>query len=68
MHGAYPDRLDALVPDLLESLPADPFGEKPIRYVLNAERGTFLLYGVGENGQDDGGRGGDVSFGDIPQE
>jgi hypothetical protein len=68
VHGAYPDSLNTLVPELLESVPADPFGEEPIRYVLNAERGTFLLYGVGTNGQDDGGRGDDVSFGDVPEE
>ncbi|HTN05050.1 MAG TPA: hypothetical protein VL132_24405 [Planctomycetaceae bacterium] len=68
VHGAYPDTLNTLVPELLESIPADPFGEGPIRYMLNAERGTFLLYGVGTNGQDDGGRGDDVSFGDVPEE
>jgi hypothetical protein len=71
VHGAYPDNLGALVPDLLERLPADPFGEEPIRYVLNAERGTFLLYGVGPNGKDDqgwqSGGGDDVGFGDVPE-
>lgn len=72
VHGAYPDTLGALVPDLLDTIPVDPFGEEPIHYVLNAERGTFLLYGVGANGKDDQGRqsggGDDVGFGDVPGE
>jgi hypothetical protein len=70
VHGAYPDTLEALVPALLDTIPADPFGEEPIHYVVT-ERGTFLLYGVGQNGQDDQGRqsggGDDVGFGDVPE-
>lgn len=71
VHGAHPVKLEAIVPDLLDKIPADPFGEGPVRYVLNAERGMFLLYGVGQNGQDDQGRqsggGDDVGFGDVPE-
>ncbi|GMU23323.1 MAG: hypothetical protein AMXMBFR13_34020 [Phycisphaerae bacterium] len=53
-HGAYPDRLDQLVPDLLPELPADPFSGQPLCY-RKTDDGGFLLYSVGENGVDDGG-------------
>lgn len=31
-HGAWPDGLDALVPEFLDAVPLDPFDEKPIRF------------------------------------
>ena len=44
-HGAPPDRLDALVPEFLPEVPADPFDGKPLRYA-RTERG-WKLWSVG---------------------
>jgi hypothetical protein len=54
--GALPARLDDLVPAYLPALPLDPLAEggAPIRYVADPDRP--LVYSVGENGKDDGGR------------
>lgn len=51
-HGAYPPSLEALQ---LGELMIDPFTGKPFVYRVDARRG-FLLYSVGENRLDDGGR------------
>jgi hypothetical protein len=51
--GAYPDKLDALVPRYLPALQTDPFDGKPLRYVPR-EKG-YLLYSVGDDGRDNGG-------------
>jgi len=60
--GALPERLDALTPEWLEAVPADPYDGQAFRY----DRGRRLVYAVGPNRQDDGGhRGGrcdDVLF------
>jgi len=53
-HGAVPQNLDELVPEFLVSVPIDPFDGKPLKYHPNADK-TFRLYGVGEDGIDDGG-------------
>lgn len=53
-HGNYPADLNSLVPEFLASVPLDPVDGQPLRYRLNAD-GTFLLYSVGEDGNDDGG-------------
>jgi hypothetical protein len=54
-HGRYPAALDDVTPKYLRTLPEDLYsGERPI-YRLS-EKG-FVLYSVGKNGQDDGGRG-----------
>jgi hypothetical protein len=54
-HHAYPDQLSALVPAYLKNAPADPFAVSgAIRY---RRQGTdYLLYSVGPDGHDDGGR------------
>jgi len=52
-HGTLPETLDALVPDLVESLPPDPFSGKPLLYRKDAK--GFVLYAVGENGKDNQG-------------
>ena len=54
-HGNYPETLDALGDDL----PLDPFSGKPFRYAAKPSEDYmpgFLLYSVGQNGIDDGGR------------
>jgi hypothetical protein len=54
-HNAYPETLDALVPQFLAQLPPDLIGGQPLHYRL-AEGGKFVLYSVGWNGTDDGGK------------
>ena len=51
-HGHLPATLDALVPDYLAQVPADPFDGKPMRY--SAER--KIVYSVGENLTDEAGK------------
>ena len=52
--GKAAPSLAALVPELLPQLPTDYMDGQPLRYRSNAD-GTFALYSVGEDGQDDGG-------------
>jgi hypothetical protein len=53
--GQRPPTLDALVPDYVPALPADPFAAngEPLRYV--ADPTAPYVYSVGENGDDDSG-------------
>jgi hypothetical protein len=53
-HGTYPAALNDLVPAFLPAVPSDFMDGKPLRYRLRPD-GDFLLYSVGEDGQDDGG-------------
>jgi hypothetical protein len=53
-YGNYPPDLAAVVPQFLPALPHDPVDGKPLRYRPNSD-GTFLLYSVGDDGEDDGG-------------
>jgi hypothetical protein len=53
-HGEYPENLDALVPQFLDTIPNDVVGGGPLHYRRAAD-GTFVLYSVGWNGRDDGG-------------
>ncbi len=50
----WPAHLADLVPDYLPEVPVDPFDGKPLR-MTTADGGT-VLYSVGRNGRDDGGR------------
>jgi hypothetical protein len=52
-HGAFPPKLDALVPDYLDDMPVDPFDGKPLRFVVKSDK--CLIYSVGPAGKDDGG-------------
>jgi len=52
--GKYPASLDALVPKLISSWPVDYMDGKPTKYRLNSD-GSFTLYSVGVDGNDDGG-------------
>jgi hypothetical protein len=56
-NGRYPEKLDAIAPKYLKNLPHDLFSDKPLIYKVSA--GSYLLYSVGLNGTDDGGRGDD---------
>lgn len=53
-HGAFPNALDALVPEFCAEVPRDPVDGQPLRYRRLPE-GDFLLYSLGENGTDEGG-------------
>jgi hypothetical protein len=52
--GRPPARLDDLVPDYLAKVPQDPFSRRPLIY--RPQGATWLLYSVGPDGVDDGGR------------
>lgn len=52
--GQYPESLEALVPDLLNEVPVDPFTGKPLVYRRDGE--GFIVYSLGSNEKDDGGR------------
>lgn len=49
----YPDMLEQLVPDFLKAVPTDLFDGLPLKYLR--ERGSYVLYSVGEDMTDDGG-------------
>jgi RNA polymerase sigma factor (sigma-70 family) len=64
-HKRYPDKLDVLAPKYLAEVPGDLFSGKSLIY-RPSENG-YLLYSVGVNGRDDGGRGpADKPAGDDP--
>lgn len=58
-NGAYPARLEDLVPSILPELPMDPFSGRPYGYRLPTGDGTtygsYTLYSVGGDGVDDAG-------------
>jgi hypothetical protein len=54
-HNAYPDSLDALVPACIDEVPHDIMNGQPYHYRLRPD-GTYLLYSVGWNQTDDGGK------------
>lgn len=53
-NNQYPDRLDQLVPEFLPRLPIDYADRKTLRYRRTGD--AYILYSVGVNGVDDGGR------------
>jgi len=53
-HGKPPETLDVLIPEFLPSIPIDFMDGNPMKYHLNTD-GTFTLYSVGDDGQDNGG-------------
>jgi hypothetical protein len=53
-HDGYPDSLNALAPQYISRLPHDLYTEGPLHY--RREGAGCLLYSVGANGVDDGGR------------
>jgi hypothetical protein len=59
-NGKYPAQLDALAPAYLARVPTDRFSGKALIY-RPGDNG-YLLYSVGVNGKDDGGR----TYGDEP--
>jgi len=55
VHGEYPEMLDALVPQFMQTIPHDLIGGQPLHY-RRTDDGKFLLYSVGWNETDDGGQ------------
>jgi hypothetical protein len=57
-HDSYPEKLATLVPKYLKELPKDIFNDdRDLHYTRDGD--GYLLYSVGSNGKDDGGRGQD---------
>jgi hypothetical protein len=54
-HNAYPAALDALASEYIDAVPHDIMNGQPYHYRLRPD-GTFLLYSVGWNQTDDGGK------------
>jgi hypothetical protein len=52
-YGKYPEKLDSLIPEILPSLPCDPFTGKG--FIYRTEKDGFLIYSLGENEKDDNG-------------
>ncbi len=52
-HGRLPATLSELTPDLLPTIPADPFDGLPLKYRVAGDRA--VLYSVGPDGVDNGG-------------
>jgi hypothetical protein len=55
--GRYPARLEELAPKYLAAVPSDLFSGKALVY--RPFEGGYLLYSIGVNGKDEGGRRGD---------
>ena len=53
-NGTFPETLDKLAPKYIPELPTDYFAPGPYHYERTAT--GYLLYGVGQNGKDDGGK------------
>ena len=61
--GRAPADLEQLVPKYLQRVPVDPFSGRPMLY--RAQGTNWLLYSVGEDGVDDGGKRAGRSTGDL---
>jgi hypothetical protein len=53
-NGEYPDKLEQLVPGILEQLPEDIYSGNPFKYSRKPD-GGYVLYSVFQNGIDDRG-------------
>jgi hypothetical protein len=63
-HGDWPEALAAIVPDELEAVPIDPFSKKSLVYRVAGD--DFVLYSVGQDGVDDGGKSFDMQYHRTP--
>jgi hypothetical protein len=62
-HERFPDRLDQLVPKHLDRVPLDVMWGEPFSYKKTAT--GYVLYGLGQDGQDDGGSASDTGEGPL---
>ena len=53
--GEYPETLDVLAPKFITAVPRDVIGGQPLKYHRQTD-GRFVLYSVGWNETDDGGK------------
>jgi hypothetical protein len=53
-HGKYPEKLSELVPEFVPEVPPDPYDGRPMR--LRRGKDEFVIYSIGRNRKDDGGR------------
>lgn len=53
-YGRSPESLVSLAPEFLTDVPHDFMDGRPLQYRPNGD-GSFILYSVGEDGQDNGG-------------
>lgn len=58
--GRFPERLTDLVPDYLPRLPIDGADMQPLRY--RREGDSYVLYSIGSDGVDHGGKSGALEF------
>lgn len=56
--------LVALVPAFLPAVPHDPMDHQSLRYRLEAD-GRYVLYSIGVDGKDDGGRADTAKTGEV---
>jgi hypothetical protein len=54
-HGNYPESLESLAPQFLEKIPHDIIDNGPLKY-RRTDHGKFLLYSIGWDATDDGGK------------
>jgi hypothetical protein len=54
-HGVYPESLQSLAPQFIAKVPHDIINGQPLKY-RRGEDGQYVLYSVGWNETDDGGR------------
>jgi hypothetical protein len=54
-HGNFPETPDALAPQFMEKIPHDIIGGQPLKY-RRTDDGQVILYSVGWNEMDDGGK------------
>jgi hypothetical protein len=62
-HGEYPENVDVLVPKYLSVVPTDLFAGTPLVYKTRAN--GYLLYSLGANQVDDGGKSYDANGDDL---
>jgi hypothetical protein len=62
-HGAWPSSFVVLVPEYLGGIPTDPYGGTPFRY----SREKAMIYAVGTDLIDDGGKGDDIVYSLVEQ-
>ncbi len=54
--GKYPLSLEELLGDYLDAMPLDPYVDEPLHYIQRQDGDDYLLYAVGPNQIDDGGK------------
>jgi hypothetical protein len=64
--NALPQTLEQLAPAYCRATPADPFEDEPLRY--KRHDGSYAVYSIGADGQDDGGVNWDVPYSKSPQD